>query len=115
MAFCIVPLRSLEVAARLQIPQHSARAYLQQSDAKFFYCITRAAAHSGAHWHARMQFYNGEDPATGSGVRLRYRLSCAPQSASPAGKRIVIEQGIEMASPQPHSLSALRSSNGTVH
>ncbi len=44
MPFCIVPLRSLEVAARLAIPQPLARAYLANSDAKFFHCITRASA-----------------------------------------------------------------------
>ena len=43
VAFCIVPLRSLEVAARLAIPQAESQAYLAQSDAKFFYCMTRAA------------------------------------------------------------------------
>ena len=66
MAFCIVPLRSLKVAEKLNIPQHSAQAYLDRTDAKFFYCIAPAAERSGAHWHNRMQFYNGEDPATGS-------------------------------------------------
>ncbi len=44
MPFCIVPLRSLEVAARLQIPQHTRAAYLDRTDAKFFFCITRAAS-----------------------------------------------------------------------
>src|ERR1039457_2822549 len=61
LPFCIVPLRSLEVAARLAIPQPLAQAYLAGSDAKFFHCITRASAASAADWHARMQFYNGEE------------------------------------------------------
>jgi trans-2,3-dihydro-3-hydroxyanthranilate isomerase len=98
MAFCIVPLRSLEVAARLAIPQHSALEYLKGSDAKFFHCITRADAASGADWHARMQFYNGEDPATGSasGCTIAYLVE-HQQAAS--GKPIVLEQGIEMHRP----------------
>src|SRR6185503_4079838 len=66
MAFCIVPLRSLEVSARLAIPQQAAQQYLEGTDAKFFFCMTRASGKSGADWHNRMQFYNGEDPATGS-------------------------------------------------
>lgn len=112
MAFCVVPLRSLEVAARLQIPQHNARAYLAQNDTKFFYCITRADAHSGAHWHARMQFYNGEDPATGSGsgcaiaYLVRHGLVGSEQG-------IVMEQGIEMQRPSRIHLRASLSS-GTV-
>jgi len=98
MAFCIVPLRSLEVAARLAIPQPLAMAYLEKSDAKFFYCITRAAPGSGADWHSRMQFYNGEDPATGSasGCAIAYLVR---HSLVAPNQPIVLEQGIEMLRP----------------
>jgi trans-2,3-dihydro-3-hydroxyanthranilate isomerase len=98
MPFCIVPLRSLDVAKRLAIPQHSARAYLEQSDAKFFHCITRAATNAGADWHARMQFYNGEDPATGSasGCTIAYLVR---HDLAGSGQPIIIEQGVEMLRP----------------
>jgi trans-2,3-dihydro-3-hydroxyanthranilate isomerase len=112
MAFCIVPLRSLAVAARLAIPQPAARAYLEQSDAKFFHCITRADASSGADWHARMQFYNGEDPATGSasGCTIAYLV----QHGLAAGEQpVVLEQGIEMLRPSRiHVQASLQ--NGVV-
>ena len=105
MAFCIVPLRSLEVAARLAIPQVAARAYLQRSDAKFFHCITRADAGSGADWHARMQFYSGEDPATGSasGCAIAYLVR---HGVAGSGQPVVIEQGIEMLRPSRIHVSA---------
>jgi trans-2,3-dihydro-3-hydroxyanthranilate isomerase len=98
MAFCIVPLRSLEVAARLSIPQPLAQAYLANTDAKFFHCITRASAGTGADWHARMQFYNGEDPATGSasGCTIAYLVR---HSLAASGQPIVLEQGVEMLRP----------------
>ena len=98
MPYCIVPLRSLEVAKRLAIPWHSARSYLEQSDAKFFHCITPAAQASRADWHARMQFYNGEDPATGSasGCTIAYLVQ---HRLAASGQPIVIEQGIEMLRP----------------
>lgn len=98
MAFCIVPLRSLEVARRLAIPQHLARPYLANSDAKFFHCIARAAPGAGAHWHARMQFYNGEDPATGSasGCTIAY---LAHHGLVESDKPVILEQGIEMLRP----------------
>jgi trans-2,3-dihydro-3-hydroxyanthranilate isomerase len=98
MAFCIVPLRSLEVAKRLAIPQPSAQAYLANSDAKFFHCITRASPTSGADWHARMQFYNGEDPATGSasGCTIAYLVR---HSLAASEQPIVLEQGVEMLRP----------------
>ena len=98
MPFCIVPLRSLEVAARLSIPQPLAQAYLARTDAKFFHCITRASAGSGADWHARMQFYNGEDPATGSasGCTSAYLVR---HSLAKSDQPIVLEQGVEMLRP----------------
>jgi trans-2,3-dihydro-3-hydroxyanthranilate isomerase len=107
MAFCIVPLRSLEVAARLAIPQPLAQAYLARADAKFFHCITRASAASGADWHARMQFYNGEDPATGSasGCTIAYLVR---QSLAASGQPIVLEQGVEMLRPSRIYVSAAR-------
>jgi trans-2,3-dihydro-3-hydroxyanthranilate isomerase len=112
MAFCIVPLRSLEVAARLSIPQPLAQAWLARSDAKFFHCITRASASSGADWHARMQFYNGEDPATGSasGCTIAYLVH---HSLASSEQPIVLEQGVEMLRPSRIYVQAT-SQNGRV-
>lgn len=105
MPFCIVPLRSLDVAARLQIPQNAARAYLERNDAKFFYCMARADASSGADWHVRMQFYNGEDPATGSaaGCAISWLVR---NGLVASGRSIVIEQGAEMRRPSRIHVSA---------
>ncbi|MBB5056745.1 trans-2,3-dihydro-3-hydroxyanthranilate isomerase [Granulicella aggregans] len=98
MAFCIVPLRSMEVASRLCIPQDKAQAYLDSCDAKFFYCITRTEEGSSADWHNRMQFYNGEDPATGSasGCTIAYLVH---HKAAVNDQTVVFEQGIEINRP----------------
>jgi trans-2,3-dihydro-3-hydroxyanthranilate isomerase len=104
--FCIVPLRSLEVAQRLSVPQTEAvHKYLQNNQAKFFYFITRADAHSGAHWHARMKFYNGEDPATGSaaGPAIAWLVK---HGLAQSGEAVVIEQGVEMHRPSRLHVSA---------
>ena len=95
MAFCIVPLQSLAAASRLQVVAHAAREYLNRIGAKYFYCITRAAAHAKADWHARMQFDAGEDPATGSaaGCAIAYLVR---HGLVPSQMPAVIEQGIEM-------------------
>jgi len=102
---CIVPLRSLQVAHRLRIPPQIARDYLDRIGAKFFYCITRAPASSGADWHARMQFDSGEDPATGSaaGCAIAYLVR---HGTVANGQPIVIEQGIEMLRPSRIYVSA---------
>jgi len=105
MAFCIVPLRSLEVAARLQLSPNRARPFLDRVGARFFHCITRARATQSADWHARMLFESGEDPATGSasGCAISYLVR---HGAAPSGQSIVIEQGIEMLRPSRITVSA---------
>ncbi len=105
MAFCIVPLRSMEVATRLRISPQPARSYLEEIDAKFFYCITRAPSNSKAGWHARMQFDTGEDPATGSaaGCAISYLVR---HNLVPSGQQIIIEQGIEISRPSRIHVSA---------
>jgi len=104
--FCIVPLKSLSAASRLTVPQTTqVREYLARHNAKFFYFLTRAESDSGADWHARMQFYNGEDPATGSaaGPAIAWLVR---HGAIASGQQIVIEQGIEMLRPSRLYVSA---------
>jgi trans-2,3-dihydro-3-hydroxyanthranilate isomerase len=110
MPFCIVPLRSIDVSRRLQIAQRDAQRYLDSSDAKFFYCIAPADTHkdaAGPHWHARMQFYGGEDPATGSasGCCISWLVR---HGRAPSQTPTVIEQGIEMRRPSRITTQAKR-------
>jgi len=112
MAFCIVPLRSLEVAHRLSINQREAQAWLAKSDAKFFYNIAPAQTHddiAGPHWHARMQFYGGEDPATGSasGCCISWLVK---HGLADSDKKVIIEQGIEIL--RPSRIEALATFDG---
>lgn len=105
--FCIVLVRSLEVLQRLQMVQEEAQAWIARNDAHFFYCIAALPADGagGADWHARMQFYGGEDPATGSAagcciawlVKTGLALSEQP---------VVLEQGIEMRRPSRITVQA---------
>ena len=105
--FCIVLLRSLEVSQRLQLVQHEAQAWIAKNDAHFFYCIAPLAAQEvgGAEWHARMQFYSGEDPATGSaaGCCIAWLVKTG---LVVSGKPVVIEQGIEMQRPSRITVQA---------
>jgi trans-2,3-dihydro-3-hydroxyanthranilate isomerase len=98
LPFCIVPLRSLAALQRLEIPQAAAQAYLANSDAKFFYVIAPRKPGSGADFRARMQFYNGEDPATGSasGCAISYLVRHGVVSS---GRETMLEQGIEILRP----------------
>ncbi len=105
MPFCIVALRSLEVASRLRISPQFSRPYLDRIKARYFHCITRAAADSKADWHARMQFDGGEDPATGSasGCAIAYLVR---HGAVASGREVVIEQGVEILRPSRIHVSA---------
>lgn len=95
MPFCIVPFRSVDALSHLRIPGALAEAYLKNTDAKFFYCITQEL--QGV-WRARMQFYNGEDPATGSaaGCAIAYLVR---HGFAASGEQLHIRQGIEIGRP----------------
>lgn len=113
LPFCIVPMTSLEAVERLCIPQAAAQAYLAGTDAKFFYCTTPADPASGADFHSRMQFYNGEDPATGSasGCAIAYLVHHKVVRSS---QQIVFEQGIEMRRPSRVYVSAAQRGEGVT-
>lgn len=89
---------------RLSIPLAAAYEYLARTDAHFF-CLTRADPASGADFHDRMQFGNGEDPATGSasGCAIAY-LVC--HGLAPSGQELLLEQGIEIRRPSRIHLRA---------
>src|SRR6266496_702842 len=64
--FTILPLRNLESMRRLNINHAKATEYLTATGGKFFFSVCRETVDPNARLHARMLFYNGEDPATGS-------------------------------------------------
>jgi trans-2,3-dihydro-3-hydroxyanthranilate isomerase len=82
----------------LQINQQFASEYLAASGGKFFFCVAREAVDPAARLHARMLFYNGEDPATGSAAGCAAAWMVA-HGVVRADERVLIEQGIEMRRP----------------
>jgi trans-2,3-dihydro-3-hydroxyanthranilate isomerase len=105
--FCIVLLRSMEASQRLQLVPHEAQAWAAKNDAQFFYCIAPVVAkdEGAADWHARMQFYAGEDPATGSaaGCCIAWLVKTGLVGS---GIYSMIEQGIEMRRPSRITVQA---------
>jgi trans-2,3-dihydro-3-hydroxyanthranilate isomerase len=114
--FCIVALRSVEALGRLAIPQREAVPWLRERGIRWFYCIapgdapvaTSGAVAEGSSepvWRARMQWYGGEDPATGSAAGpciawlVRVGLVASGQNA-------VLMQGVEMLRPSRIGVSA---------
>ena len=73
--------------------------YLQRiRGGKFFYFVTRETVDPAARLHARMLFYDGEDPATGSAAGCATAWMVAHGVAEP-DERVLIEQGVEMLRP----------------
>ncbi len=95
MPFAIVPVRSLATMNKLNIVWSRCAEYLKKTDAKFFYFVSRETMDPKCDLHARMIFYNGEDPATGSAGGCC--TAWAVQHGVVASEsRAIIEQGIEM-------------------
>ena len=94
-AFAIVPVKSLTVLQKLSPTWANMKAYLDKSDAKFFYFVSRETLNPEAQLQSRMIFYNGEDPATGSAAG-----PCAAWAVQygvvPADQQVLMEQGVEM-------------------
>jgi trans-2,3-dihydro-3-hydroxyanthranilate isomerase len=112
--FTVTPLKSLAVIQNLQIDLTSAAEYLSKSEGRFFYFVTRETADREARLHARMLFYNGEDPATGSAAGCTAAWMVAHGVAKP-DERVLIEQGVEMKRPSRIFVRASRSDNRVVN
>jgi trans-2,3-dihydro-3-hydroxyanthranilate isomerase len=98
LAYTVVPLRSLEVIENLRVDLNRASEYLEKTGGKFLYFVARETVDPAARLHARMLFYNGEDPATGSAAGCTAAWMVAHGVAAP-DERVLIEQGIEMRRP----------------
>jgi len=114
LPYTITPLKSLAVMRNLQIDLHRATEYLAQTGGRFFYFVTRETVDREARLHARMLFYNGEDPATGSAAGCTAAWMVAHGVAKP-DERVLIEQGIEMKRPSRIFVRASRRDNRIVN
>jgi len=113
LPFTIVPLNSL-AAVRKAGPWSRMAEYLERSDGKFFYFVTSETVDPKAKLHARMPFYNGDDPATGAAAGC-----CAAWMAMHGvierGEQAIIEQGIEVHRPSRIFVRAEKSDDKVVN
>ena len=114
LAYTVTPLKSLAVLQNLQIDLNRAAEYLARTAGKFVYFVTRETVNPDAQLHARMLFYNGEDPATGSAAGCTAAWMVAHGVAKP-DERVLIEQGVEMKRPSRIFVRASRSDNRIVN
>jgi len=113
--FTIAPLKSLAAMQSFsKIDLTRATEYLGKTAGKFFYFVTRETMYRDARLHARMLFYSGEDPATGSAAGCSAAWMVAHGVAQPE-ERVLIEQGVEMKRPSRIFVRAARSDNRVVN
>jgi trans-2,3-dihydro-3-hydroxyanthranilate isomerase len=112
--FTVVPLRGLEIARTLHVDMKGSQEYLSRSGGKFFYFVSRETVDPTARLHARMMFYNSEDPATGSAAGCAAAWMVAHGVAQPE-EHVLIEQGVEMKRPSRIFVRASRKDDRVVN
>jgi len=114
LPFTVVPIRGLEIIRALHVDLRRAAEYLERSGGNFFYFVSRETVDPAARLHARMMFYNGEDPATGSAAGCAAAWMVAHGVAQPE-ERVLIEQGVEMKRPSRIFVRASRQDDRVVN
>jgi trans-2,3-dihydro-3-hydroxyanthranilate isomerase len=114
LPYTIVALRSLKTLQNLRLNLAGANEYLGRSGGRFFYFVCRETVDPKARLHARMIFYGGDDPATGSAAGC-----CAAwaveHGVAASEERILIEQGLEVHRPSNIFVRAKKQDNQVVN
>jgi trans-2,3-dihydro-3-hydroxyanthranilate isomerase len=114
LPFTVAAIRSLGKLQNLRFDPNRGSDYLASSGGKFFYFVSRETIDPSARLHARMIFYNGEDPATGSAAGCATAWMVAHGIAQ-SDERVLIEQGLEMRRPSRIFVRASKKDNRVVN
>jgi trans-2,3-dihydro-3-hydroxyanthranilate isomerase len=111
--FTIAALRSLKTLQNLRLDLDRSVEYLARSGGKFFYFVCRETVDPRARLHARMIFYGGDDPATGSAAGCCAAWMVAHGVAA-SEEQVLIEQGLEVHRPSCILVRATKQDNQVV-
>ena len=115
MPFTVVPFRSLKTLQNLAISWNQMSPYLATiGNPAFFYFVCRETVNAGSTLHARMIFYNGEDPATGSAAGCCTAWAVQHGVLAPDIQGM-IEQGLEIRRPSFIHIRAAKSAAGVTN
>ncbi len=112
--FTITAVTSLDKLRSLRVDLPHASEYLAQSGGKLLYFVSRETVDPKARLHARMLFYNGEDPATGSAAGCCASWMVAHGVAA-SDEHVMIEQGLEMHRPSRIFVRATKQDNHVIN
>jgi trans-2,3-dihydro-3-hydroxyanthranilate isomerase len=107
LTFTIVPFRNRQTLSDLKFSYIQAAEFLKNSGANFFYFFCPERREGRLEARARMFFYGGEDPATGSAA------GCAASwmvqhGVARSDEQVVIQQGVECRRPSEMHVQATR-------
>ena len=107
LTFTIVPFRNRQVLSDLKFSYIQAAEFLKKTGANFFYFLCPERRENRLEARARMFFYGGEDPATGSAA------GCAASwmvqhGVAKSDEQVVIQQGVECWRPSELYVRATR-------
>ena len=107
LSYAIVPFRNLHTLAHLEFSFAQAAEFLESAGTRFFYFLCPERRQDSLEVRARMFFYGGEDPATGSaagcasGWMVRYGVANSDE-------QVLIRQGVEIGRPSEIFVRATR-------
>jgi trans-2,3-dihydro-3-hydroxyanthranilate isomerase len=108
LPFAIVGIRNQETLANLNFSHAQAAEFLKNSDAKFFYFLCpQRREKDRLEARARMFFYGGEDPATGSAAGCAASWMVQRGIAN-SDEQVLIRQGVEIRRPSEMYVQATR-------
>src|SRR5213594_2956308 len=107
LTFTIVPFRNRQTLSDLRFSYAQAAEFLKNTGANFFYFVCPERREGRLETGARMFFYGGEDPATGSAA------GCAASwmvqhGVAKSDEQVLIRQGIECRRPSEMYVRATR-------
>jgi trans-2,3-dihydro-3-hydroxyanthranilate isomerase len=112
LTFTMVPFRSLATLQKLSVSWAQMAPYLARAgEPAFFYFVCRQTVDPAATLHARMIFYNGEDPATGSAAGCCAAWAVEHGVLAPE-RQGLIEQGMETRRPSRIYIRAGKTADG---
>jgi trans-2,3-dihydro-3-hydroxyanthranilate isomerase len=98
LPFAIVGIRNQETLANLNFSHAQAAEFLKNTHAKFFYFLCPERREDRLEARARMFFYGGEDPATGSAAGCAASWMVQRGIAN-SDEQVLIRQGVEIRRP----------------
>jgi trans-2,3-dihydro-3-hydroxyanthranilate isomerase len=107
LTFTIVPFRNQQTLSNLKFTYAQAAEFLKNTGANFFYFLCPKRCEGRLEARARMFFYGGEDPATGSAAGCAASWMVQHEVAN-SDEQVVIRQGIECRRPSEMYVRATR-------